>query len=581
MTTARYLAVTGEPPRLRAWLASLVPARDMPQRLNRVFDAEDVVIFASPETKLLSLKEERGLVIGRLYRGICPSEAVEAMTLSESRHAAWSRGKALLEGKWGGFVAFLRDENMVVALRDPSGSVPAYFCESGGIQLYFSNAELLRDLKLDQAAVDEQFLHQWLTYPFLRTARTGLSDRFELLPGTARSSSGGAASVSTLWSPWRAAAAERQIRDFDEAARRVREVALGTVAVQLAGVEAPVLELSGGLDSSIVAACLNQAGLRFKAANFVTQSADGDERDYARMVASALDLELAELPEEPANLALSPPKRLSFRPSLSPVLQPLHRALSRYAQAVGSTDFVTGAGGDNVFCYLTTTAPVLDAARSLGLSAAFPTVRDVATLGDCTLWKAAGFAIRKSFRAKKRPLWKRDGRFLTPGALAAEPDPHPWLERPDQVLPGTIEHIESLVLIQHFLDPEYASGEALHHPLLNTPLIELCLAIPTWLWVRGGRNRAVARAAFADLLPAPIIRRRTKGRLESMCARAYDGSRSKLADLLIEGELAKRGLLDRAVLEAYLRIPGRPPDDSYFRIFDLVSLELWLRSRPP
>lgn len=66
-----------------------------------------------------------------------------------------------------------------------------------------------------------------------------------------------------------------------------------------------------------------------------------------------------------------------------------------------------------------------------------------------------------------------------------------------------------------------------------------------------------------------------------MCARAYDGSRAKLANLLLEGELAKRSLLDRARLEAYLRAPGRPPDDSYYRIFDLVSLELWLRSWSP
>src|SRR3546814_18791962 len=39
----------------------------------------------------------------------------------------------------------------------------------------------------------------------------------------------------------------------------------------------------------------------------------------------------------------------------------------------------------------------------------------------------------------------------------------------------------------------------------------LCLSIPTWQWVRGGRDRAVARAAVADLIPALIAQRRTKG----------------------------------------------------------------------
>lgn len=577
MTVARYLAVTGDPQRLRDWLGHLVPPSDSSLRLNRAFDGPDLIVYASPETKLLRLEDERGLIIGRLYRGTQSPERVERLTLSESRHAAWSRGRSLLEGHWGGFVAFLRDENAVTALRDPSGMVPAYYCEATGLQVYFSNAEVFRDLDLDRPPIDEEFLRQWLTYPSLRTARTGLTGRFELLPGTARRSNGGAASVSTMWSPWRAAEPERRILDFDEAARRVREVTLATVPVQVQGLESPVLELSGGLDSSIVAACLKQAAVPFRAANFVTRTADGDERDYARLVASALDLELAELPEEAAELDLSPPATPTLRPPLSPVLQPLHRALSRHAREAGSADFVTGAGGDNVFCYLTTTAPVLDAAADSGLRAALAAVRDVATLGDCTVWKAAGFAFRKRLRGK-RPPWRRDERFLAAGAIAPQPDPHPWLDRPDDALPGTIEHVESLVLIQHFLEPEYGSGEALHHPLINQQLIELCLAIPTWLWLRGGRNRAVARAAFADLLPARIVRRRTKGRLESMCARAYAENRERLTDLLLGGELARRGLLDRSCLEDYLRVTGSPRDDAYFRVFDLVSLELWLRS---
>jgi len=577
MTATRYLALTGDPTALADWLARFVPPSATPQRLNRVFDAPDLVIFASPEARMQTLEEERGLVIGRLFRGAVPSERVERLTDWEGRHAAWSRGRSLLEGKWGSFVAFLRDEGAVSVIRAPPGLMPAYYCESGGLQVYFSHAELLADLKLDGAAVDDEFLRQWLTYPFLRTARTGLSGRFELLPGTVRSSTAGAVSLSTIWSPWRAAAAERQIFDFGEAARRVRETTLATVPVQVAEVKAPVLELSGGLDSSIVAACLAQAGVEFRAANFVTATPDGDERDYARLVASSLELELAELPEERGALDLCPPRR-ALRPPLSPVLQPLHGALSRYARETGSADFVTGAGGDNLFCYLTTAAPILDAAGALGLRAALATLRDVATLGDSNVWKAAQYALRKRLVGRRRPLWKRDERFLVRTALAGEPGPHPWLDRPNDAQPGKIEHVESLVLVQHFLDPEHVSGEALHHPLLNQPLIELCLGIPTWLWLRGGLNRAVARAAFADLLPGRVLRRRTKGRLESMCARAFTESRAQLADLLLGGELAARGLIDRPGLGAYLAKSGGPRDDAYFRVFDLVSLELWLRS---
>jgi hypothetical protein len=55
-----------------------------------------------------------------------------------------------------------------------------------------------------------------------------------------------------------------------------------------------------------------------------------------------------------------------LRPPLSPVLQPLNGALSGHARKVGSARLVTGAGGDNLFCYLTTTAPLTISVRRAG-----------------------------------------------------------------------------------------------------------------------------------------------------------------------------------------------------------------------
>jgi asparagine synthase (glutamine-hydrolysing) len=155
-------------------------------------------------------------------------------------------------------------------------------------------------------------------------------------------------------------------------------------------------------------------------------------------------------------------------------------------------------------------------------------------------------------------------------------DPHPWLSVPAGASPGSIEHVKSLVRAQHFLQTEYEFGHPVLHPLLSQPLMDVCLSIPSWLWVQAGRNRSVARAAFSDLIPSEVIERRTKGRLESMCARAFCNNRHELAELLLEGELARRGLLDRSAVERYLRSGGEPRDDDYFRIFDLASLELWL-----
>ena len=575
MTGIRFIAVIGEPQRLRALLSTIFPDRLASPQLNRVLDCPDLIVFAAPDTPILLLEEERGLVIGRLF-GRADSTPRATLSASEGRHASWSGGKTLLTDCWGQYVALLRDESGVIILRDPSGAAPAYLFERDGVGICVSDPDVGRELGVNAHAIDEEFLRQWLCFPFLRTARTGLAGVTEILPGTAHTRRNGQTSAAVLWSPWQHAT--KGPCDFDEAAGRLRACLLGTVAAQLRPHETPVLELSGGLDSSIVAACLGTAAIPFLAANFVTRMPDGDERDYARSVADTFGARFETLEEDELPLSLEPPGTLRFRPPLSPVLQPLHRAFRALTDTADARTFATGAGGDNLFCYLTTASPALDAWRDRGPRRALSTLFDIAARAECTFWTAAAFALRKRRSFAKRSAWQRDTRFLAADALADRSDLHPWLEAPPDARPGKVEHVASLVRAYHFLDPEPSAPQQIVHPLLNQPLMELCLGIPTWLWVEGGRDRAVARAAFAGLLPEKILHRRTKGRLESMCARAYDENRERLSLLLLDGELTRRGLLNLTELRSYLHTPGRARGEAYFRVFDLVSLELWLRS---
>lgn len=261
-------------------------------------------------------------------------------------------------------------------------------------------------------------------------------------------------------------------------------------------------------------------------------------------------------------------------------MAPLHRQFAAFGEQAEAETFVTGAGGDNVFCYLTTAAPVLDAWRALGPTAAARALRDVSELCGCTAWTTTRFALRKALRGLRPAApWRRDTDFLLPGAAPDAPEPHPWLDAPRGTLQGKREHVGALLRIQHVTDPETrVSLLPFLHPLIAQPLVELCLGIPTWLWVRGGHNRAVARAAFRGLLPDAVLDRRSKGRLEGMCMRAYLRHKLDMDELLLGGLLRQVGLLDADALEAYLERDGPPPDVRYFRIFELVTAELWLRS---
>ena len=129
----------------------------------------------------------------------------------------------------------------------------------------------------------------------------------------------------------------------------------------------------------------------------------------------------------------------------------------------------------------------------------------------------------------------------------------------------------------------YLEGHARSHfapilsPLLSQPIVECCLGIPTWLWCDKGRNRAVARDAFANRLPRLVLERRSKGSFDAFCARLLDLNRELAHEMLVGGCLAQQGLVDSEAIAAALRIPF-PPAETAARILGFIDVEAWVRS---
>ena len=78
------------------------------------------------------------------------------------------------------------------------------------------------------------------------------------------------------------------------AAEQLRAVILRCVEARTSDLDSALLLLSGGLDSSIVAAALAACGRRTSALNMVANRIAGDERDYARLVAAHCQIDLTE-----------------------------------------------------------------------------------------------------------------------------------------------------------------------------------------------------------------------------------------------------------------------------------------------
>src|SRR3546814_372940 len=114
-------------------------------------------------------------------------------------------------------------------------------------------------------------------------------------------------------------------------------------------------------------------------------------------------------------------------------------------------------------------------------------------------------------------------------------------------------------------------------PLLSQPIVECCLSIPTWLWCKGGRNRAVARDAFAARLPPILLERRSKGSFDGFCAHLLHANRTLIGDMLMDGVLAEQELIARDQLIRALQDPF-PSGETIGQILALVDAECWAAS---
>ncbi|MDR3511064.1 MAG: asparagine synthase C-terminal domain-containing protein [Caulobacteraceae bacterium] len=580
----RYLAIVvpaGARDRLEPRLAQIAAALEQRFGMVRVFDVDALVVYAAQETPILPIQGGAGVVIGALFHRGGEADPVRASDLVLSSQVTESRGESLLQSVWGGYIALLADHahNRVDAVRDPSGAMACFRLAWEGCQVLFSDLEPILALALIKPEVDPAFIAHYLLFRGLRGARTGLCGVSELVAGTRLTIEGGRTSIATVWSPWTFADRGAQLHDRGAATAGVREEAERCVRAWARQSPAILLELSGGLDSSIIAASLHgRSGV--SCVNLATDDPAADERAYAEAMARSIGASLTtrKLDIDAVEIARAPTLTW-LRPGLGALQQAVDLAFIAEARDRRPDALFSGGGGDNVFCYLGSAAPATDALLTRGPGLTFlRAVDDLSNLHRCTLWRAAGLALRKWARGRP-PVWRKDPRFLSSNTLRYDPAPHPWLERPTDALPGKIEHVTSLMFIQCAVDSQDRAGLApLRYPLLSQPLVEHCLRIPSWMWIQGGRNRAVARDAFADRLPPEVLTRRSKGDFSGFSGLAFVRNRRQLADLLIGGELDRMGLLDRPAVEAYLAQTGPPPDVNFYRLLEMAGAEAWIKS---
>lgn len=543
------------------------------------FDESDMRIAASPD--LPTQRMANLLILGTIFPkgqsdpAWIPHPAGQALDEQDFHR--------LCQNHWGNFVAIWSAPGSAgfQVYRSPFGSLPCLLTIMDDQWLLASDLDGLTHIGWRRQGLDWSMVLRRLALRDMPSSRTCLLGVEELRGGTAIeiAIADRTRTSCTLWSPWHHAGRKHWISDPRDAAPLVRRAITMATRAATHGSEHALLLLSGGLDSSLLAAALGTVGARWTGLNLAC-TGTGDERPFAQRVAShmgvaldqrAWDIGAVDLTRSAADNRPNPVAR-GF-------MQGTAHCLKQAATESGADLSIDGGGGDNMFLAARSVAPVTDALRHghspLAAGRTAFTLSALAQTSAATiLWRAS----KRAFRPSPAYRWHADLDFLAArhrDDLDICPD-HPWLTTAAGAETGTALHIALMIAAQGWAEACDLDSPVRHvAPLASQPVAEACLRIPSWWWYGGGQSRLVARNAFRDRLPADILARQVKGAPDSFVAQLFAANRPLIRAMLLDGALASQKLLDRRAIEHALDDKGIVQGTDYHRLMQLVDVEAW------
>ncbi len=554
-----------------------------------------------------------GTLFGRTFHTNPRTTRRDSFDADESRRIADSRGRHLVTTYWGSYVAVLRDRSLseCVILRDPTGTLPCFRTSLGSCHVFTSNIADADELLSLDVSVNRSYLAKWFILNGVATRQTALQNVEDIRGGEAIALRAGREIRSVVWNPVEFCRTRYRL-SRDQQGSLLRSSIQDTVDAWSSCHESIVLKLSGGLDSSIVAACLSRtpSAPRLTLLNFsINMSVEnrnlpipglnardssrlrsiaghGDERYYARLVADRFKIPLVE-------------RQRSIVTDLSKMWDaPLRTNPGQYVAAidteadeidlahqVGATAFFSGHGGDSTLLATTQPFPAIDAGYSRSLrTGIWQHVEASSRLSRISHW--ASLALFFKHGVFRRPLPSPVTFLSLPSFLddevtaeLRETDFHGhWEDSASGLPPGKRSHLSGL-LGEPFYDSAFRRLDLSDQvDIFNCQLVwECALQIATYDLLVGGVSRGLARLAFGDLLPREVTQRQSKATGTPFYHQLIRANWAQLRDLLLDGQLVTDRILNRRKLMDYFEAdepflsPDSPPVLAY------ASAEVWAR----
>ncbi len=517
-------------------------------------------------------------------------------------HLYEEHGEDFCKHLWGMFALALWDSRrrQLVLARDRLGKKPLVYRLEPERLLFASELKCLLAAPGVPREVDPRAVAEYLTYQYVPHPRTIFCGTSKLPPAHYAVWRDGRLDVKCYWQPDFNQEVDRPWNDY---VAETRELLTDAVRLRLQSDVPLGTFLSGGIDSTIVVGLMSQlAGGRIKTFSIGFRDPRYDETRWAREVANRFGTEHHELQVEPKAAEILP--RLIWHydePMADSSALPTWYVAELARRDVKVT--LTGDGGDELFAGY-------DRYRAVRLSAIVDRLPGpIRRLLASRFWRGLGSGGRRSIlrrfgrfsaalakspveryldwigifdQASLDALWSDDFR-----ARVANVDPTEFLDRAwqrsdrrDAVTAASLADLTTYLPCDLLVKVDIASmahGLECRQPFLDHRLVELAAAMPVRHKQRFGQGKRILRHAFADLLPASVLRRPKMGFGVPIESWLRNELREMVRDTLLRPTTLARGYFRP---DAVMRIVDEHQSgqrNHAHRLWALLVLELWHR----
>jgi asparagine synthase (glutamine-hydrolysing) len=494
----------------------------------------------------------------------------------------------------------------VLLARDRLGVKPLYWAMAGDRLIFGSEIKAILESGLVRVEANEVALPELLGTRYLSGTETLFKGIHRLQPGHTLVFDKGAVSIRRYWDiPAGRQSEELASLSDGDLVRRFRDLLEESVRIRLMADVPLGMFLSGGLDSSAIAALMSKMidrplqtfSVAFKQRAF-------SELDYARQVASAIKADAHEIVIDDQDFFGALPRLIwhEDEPIGHPSSIPLYfvSALARDHVKV----VLTGEGSDELLAGYGKYPRALANWRAAAAYAVVPALfrQWVADRVVPNLPGQIGRYATRSFLAMPRTpeamffdnfaaVGLRRQRSLLSPAWAAQATPgraygpsRAFFDAPnghsttlDRLLYADMKTYLVELLMKQDQMSMAASIES-RVPFLDHRLVEFAAGLPPRMKLRGFTTKWILREAVRGILPAEILTRKKMGFPVPFGMWMRGPWQDVARDVLLDSRSRHRGIIEPSAVERLIAAHASGVADGADAIWSLLNLELWYRT---